>query len=77
MEVLDLLARMQLCTHRDEASRVGQQLLDDQAGLVQLSAARHGELFDQFDAHGFGGCFGCGLLPPPRLGEFHAVAEAD
>ena len=47
----DLLAGMQLRTRLDEAPGVGQQLLDDPAEPVQLGAGRHGQLFDQFDAH--------------------------
>jgi len=50
-EVSDLLSGMQLRAHLDEAPWVGQQLLDDPTELVQLGAARHGQLFDQFDAH--------------------------
>jgi hypothetical protein len=38
---------MQLRTHLDDASWVGQQLLDDPAELVQLGAGRHRQLFDR------------------------------
>ncbi len=61
VEVLDLLAGMQLPTRLDDAPWVGQQLIDHPAELVQLGTGSHRQLFDQLDAHG-------PILPtPPAL----------
>ena len=46
VEVLNLLAGMQLRAHLDDASWVGQELFDVPAELVQLGAGGHRQIFD-------------------------------
>jgi hypothetical protein len=52
VEVLNLLPGVQLSARLHDAPRVGQQLFDDPAELVQLGAAGHRQFFEELDAHG-------------------------
>lgn len=79
VEVLHLLAQMQVASGLHDAPRIGKQLLDDPTELVQLGAGGHRQVLQsQVQAHGHPhDCGGCTTVRRGRwVGNSPAAAEA-